>query len=88
MFTPLGPIMQGISMALNFAQTIGDAVKQVAPKAMKGLDDKLKKAGDWATKAVDKAHNFLESVGKGVQQLGNDAGKLAQPVPVLQLPIF
>ena len=87
MFSPVGAIMKGIQMAMGFAKQIGEAVKSVAPNAMKGLDEKIEKAGSWAQKAVGKAQDFLTKVAGGVQALGN-AAQPANPTPAINIPLF
>ena len=81
MFTPLGPIMQAVNMAMSFAKTIGGVMKAVAPKAMEKLDEKLDKAQNWAQKAVGQANQFLNGLAQGVQAMGQ------QPVPQINLQL-
>lgn len=92
MFTPLGPIMQAVNMAMSFAKTIGGALKSMAPKAFGDIDKKLDSAQNFAQKAVGKAQDFLQKLGKGVQDVGQQAQQInfppANPLAALGLPLF
>ena len=81
MFTPMGAIMQGITKAMQLFKTVTGALKQIAPKAMEKLDQKLEKAQGFMQNAVGKAGNFLQALGQGLQGLGNPPAQ-ANPVNV------